>query len=119
TGSITSATGSVTGLGTTITASDDQGSSEQLIGRIETNAGVETGDSGGPLGNSNGQVVGVATAASSGFGFQDVSATAAYAIPIAQGVDTQKPGARIRDADFEQAGRNHTATVALGSGPAQ
>jgi S1-C subfamily serine protease len=84
TGSITSATGKVTGLGKSITASDDQGASEQLTGLIETNAAVEPGDSGGPLVNSQGKVVAMDTAASSGFGFQSVSATDAYAIPIAK-----------------------------------
>jgi S1-C subfamily serine protease len=84
TGSITSVTGKVTGLGKSITASDDQGGSEQLTGLIETNAAVQPGDSGGPLVNSQGQVVGMDTAASSGFGFQNVSATDAYAIPIAK-----------------------------------
>ena len=83
-GSITSATGTVTGLGKSITASDDAGGSEQLTGLIETNAGVQPGDSGGPLVNSKGQVVGMDTAASSRFGFQGISATDAYAIPIAK-----------------------------------
>ncbi len=83
-GSITSATGTVTGLGKSITASDQAGSSEQLTGLIEMNAGLQPGDSGGPLVNSQGQVVGMNTAASTGFGFQDVSATDAYAIPIAK-----------------------------------
>ena len=84
TGSITSASGTVTGLGKTITASDDQGGSEQLTGLIETNAGIEPGDSGGPLVNGQGKVVGMDTAASTGFGFQSISATDAYAIPIAK-----------------------------------
>jgi S1-C subfamily serine protease len=84
TGSITTATGSVTGLGKSITASDDSGGSEQLTGLIETNAGLEPGDSGGPLINTRGQVVGMDTAASAGFGFQDVSASDGYAIPIAK-----------------------------------
>jgi S1-C subfamily serine protease len=85
-GSISSATGTVTGLGKTITASDELGVSEQLTGLIETNAGIEPGDSGGPLVNSQGKVVGVDTAASvsSRFGFQDSSASDAYAIPIAK-----------------------------------
>src|SRR5439155_15008504 len=83
-GSITTATGTVTGLGKSITASDDAGGSEQLIGIIETNAGVQPGDSGGPLVNSKGQDVGMDTAASSRFGFQGISATDAYAIPIAK-----------------------------------
>jgi S1-C subfamily serine protease len=74
-GSITSATGTVTGLGKSITASDDTGDSEQLTGLIETNAEVQPGDSGGPLVNTEGRVVGMDTAASSGFGFQGVSST--------------------------------------------
>jgi S1-C subfamily serine protease len=83
-GSISSAAGTVTGLGKSITATDDAGGTEQLTGLIETNAGVQPGDSGGPLVNSQGQVAGMDTAASSGFGFRDVSATDAYAIPIAK-----------------------------------
>lgn len=81
-GSLSSATGTVTGLGKTITASDDQGGSEQLTGLIETNAGVEPGDSGGPLLNSAGRVIGMDTAASTNHGFQAVAASDAYAIPI-------------------------------------
>ena len=83
-GSISSAAGTVTGLGKSITATDDAGGTEQLTGLIETNAGVQPGDSGGPLVNSQGRVAGMDTAASSGFGFRDVSATDAYAIPIAK-----------------------------------
>jgi S1-C subfamily serine protease len=203
-GTISSATGTVTGLGKSITASDDQGGSETLTGLIETNAGVQPGDSGGPLLNSKGQVVGMDTAASSGFGFQNVSATDAYAIPIGKaltianlissgkasatvhigataflGIEvqsangygsggqgssvsgalvagvvsggpaasaglvagdvitaingrtvsspsaisalvlTKKPGAKITVAYVDQSGASHTATVTLGSGPAQ
>jgi S1-C subfamily serine protease len=81
-GSLSSATGTVTGLGKTITADDDQGGSEQLTGLIETDAGVEPGDSGGPLLNSSGQVIGMDTAASTSYGYQAVAASDAYAIPI-------------------------------------
>jgi S1-C subfamily serine protease len=64
------ASGSVTALDQSITASDESsGSSEQLSGLIQTNAGIQPGDSGGPLVNSHGQVVGVNTAASSGYQF--------------------------------------------------
>jgi S1-C subfamily serine protease len=196
TGSISSASGTVTGLGKTITASDDQGGSEQLTGLIETNAGIEPGDSGGPLLNGQGKVVGMDTAASTGFGFESVSATDAYAIPIAKALTiahtiasgkasatvhigataflgvqvepadaagfgaliagvvaggpaasaglaagdvmtaidghvvsspttlsalvlTTKPGARITIVYVDQSGTNHTASVKLGTGPAQ
>jgi S1-C subfamily serine protease len=84
TGSITSVTGAVTGLGKSITAADDAGAAERLAGLIETNAAIQPGDSGGPLVSSRGQVVGMDTAASSGFGFQNVSTTDAYAVPIAK-----------------------------------
>jgi S1-C subfamily serine protease len=75
-------TGTVTGLGKSITASDDDGTSEQLKGLIETDAPLEPGDSGGPLLNPAGQVVGMDTAASSGFAFQEQGANDAFTIPI-------------------------------------
>ena len=91
TGSLTAVSGRVIGLGKTITASDDQGGSEQLTGLIETNAAVQPGDSGGPLFNSAGRVVGMTTAASAnGFGFRDVAATDAYAIPIGKALTIAK-----------------------------
>ena len=91
TGSLTSVSGRITGLGKTITASDDQGGSEQLTGLIETNAAVQPGDSGGPLFNKAGHVVGMTTAASAhGFGFREVAATDAYAIPIAKALTIAK-----------------------------
>src|SRR5579859_3333055 len=79
------ATGSVTALNQSITASDELASvSEQLTGLIETNAPIQPGDSGGPLVNSYGQVIGMDTAASSNYQFQNQSSTAtqAYSIPI-------------------------------------
>ncbi len=79
------ASGTVTALNQSITASDELSSvSEQLTGLIETNAPIEPGDSGGPLVNSYGQVIGMDTAASSNYQFQNQSsaATQAYSIPI-------------------------------------
>ncbi len=62
--------GSVTALDQSITASDESsGTSEQLTGLIESNADIQAGDSGGPLVNSYGQIIGVDTAASTGFEF--------------------------------------------------
>jgi S1-C subfamily serine protease len=84
-GSLISATGDVTGLGRTITASNDEGGSERLTGLIETNADVRSGDSGGPLLDSAGRVIGMDTAASQGgfgFGYTAASTPDAYAIPI-------------------------------------
>jgi len=81
------ATGAVTALNQSITASDEGSgaNSEQLTGLIETNADIQPGDSGGALVNSFGQVIGMNTAASSGTQFQSdsgQSAVQAYAIPI-------------------------------------
>jgi S1-C subfamily serine protease len=92
TGRLVSAKGTVTGLGRTITASDDNGSSEQLSGLIETNANVRAGDSGGPLENASGRVVGMDTAAATAGGgpFASYGATDAYAIPISKALSIAK-----------------------------
>ena len=72
-------------LGQSITASDQgDGTSENLTGLIETNADIQPGDSGGPLVNSGGKVIGVDTAASAGFSFEQggSAATQGFSIPI-------------------------------------
>jgi len=77
--------GSVTALDQSITASDaGNGTSEQLTGLIETNAAIQPGDSGGPLVISSGKVIGMDTAASAGFSFEQggSSPTQAFSIPI-------------------------------------
>ncbi len=82
------ATGKITDLNASITASEEgSGTSEQLSGLIHHNAAIQPGDSGGPLVNTAGQVIGMNTAASSGFQFQSgQSQTQAFAIPISQAV---------------------------------
>ena len=86
------ASGQVTGLNKQITATDQgSGTSETLTGVIRTNADIQPGDSGGPLLNTSGQVIGMDTAASSA---QTDSATGqaaavqAFAIPINQATAT-------------------------------
>ena len=70
-GTPSAAGGSITALGQSITASDNGGgNSENLTGLIETNAGIQPGDSGGSLVNTSGQVIGMDTAASAGPGYQ-------------------------------------------------
>jgi S1-C subfamily serine protease len=86
TGSLTTATGTITGLGKTITASDAGSDSEQLSGLIETDAGVRPGDSGGPLLNQSGEAIGMDTAASTGSPFASETGNDAYAIPIDKAV---------------------------------
>jgi len=78
------APGTVTALDQTITASDPSGQSETLSGLIETNANIQPGDSGGPLADSSGKVIGMDTAASVAggrFRFGGVAGQG-YAIPI-------------------------------------
>jgi S1-C subfamily serine protease len=81
------ATGTVTSLGNTITAEDGgDGALEHLTDMIRTNADIEPGDSGGPLLNSAGQVIGMDTAASTsnstGYGTTAQNTTTAFSIPI-------------------------------------
>ncbi|TMM03097.1 MAG: PDZ domain-containing protein [Actinobacteria bacterium] len=89
TGKLTSATGSITGVQKAIVVSDDQGGTESLSGLIETDAGLQRGDSGGPLFNSAGKVIGMDTAASTGYVFRS-TATDGYAIPIANALSIAK-----------------------------
>jgi S1-C subfamily serine protease len=90
TGSLASAKGTVTGLNQAITAQNDGGSTEQLSGLIETNAALQPGDSGGPLLNSAGRVVGMDTAAASGSPFTGYGSSDSYAIPIGKATTIAK-----------------------------
>jgi S1-C subfamily serine protease len=75
-------TGTVRAVDQTITASDQGGANaETLNGLIETNAPIQPGDSGGPLANNNGQVIGMDTAASTARRF-NAGAAVSFAIPI-------------------------------------
>ncbi|MDQ2638121.1 MAG: S1C family serine protease [Actinomycetota bacterium] len=62
---LTREVGTVTGFGRTVNAEDTlTGSKDELTGLIEIAAPVVAGDSGGPVVNTAGQVVGITTAAS-------------------------------------------------------
>jgi S1-C subfamily serine protease len=81
---IVPAAGRITAINQSITASDSGGTvtSESLHGMLETNADIVSGDSGGPLANSAGQVIGMDTAGENG-GFNQQQSSAGFAIPIA------------------------------------
>jgi S1-C subfamily serine protease len=89
-GKPTVTTGSITGLNQTITASDDLGGTETLHDMLQTNSQIVEGDSGGPMTNASGKVIGMDTAASTGsnFGSQNGSSNGSsngnvgFAIPI-------------------------------------
>ena len=96
-GTPSAAAGEITGLNQSITAADDlNGSDEQLSGLIATDADIESGDSGGPLADTSGHVVGMDTAASvnnasgEGSGESNVSSGNGYAIPINQALSVAK-----------------------------
>lgn len=87
---LVSAPGKVTGLNKPIEVSSDSpwGASESLAGLVQTNASAVPGDSGGPMFDSEGEVLGMTTAGST-------AQHTTYAIPIASAlsiVDQIKSG---------------------------
>jgi S1-C subfamily serine protease len=90
-GAPTVAAGVVLALDQQIVAGDANGDAEQLSGLIHTDADIQSGDSGGPLANADGEVIGVMTAASAtssyyGAGSTDtegIADTEGFAVPIA------------------------------------
>jgi S1-C subfamily serine protease len=100
TDSLTAADGVVTSLSTTITTTDESGAAgETLDGLIETDADVVAGDSGGPLIDGEGEVVGINPAASTG------TVINGYAIPVDDALAVVQ---QIRSG-------NETSTVQIGA----
>jgi S1-C subfamily serine protease len=98
TGTLSVVSGTVTSINQSITASDASGtSSERLSGMIEVKALIRAGDSGGPLANRAGKVIGMDTAASSTRNNNATAPTYGFAIPInralaiAQGIRSAGP----------------------------
>ncbi|HEY7927262.1 MAG TPA: trypsin-like peptidase domain-containing protein [Candidatus Dormibacteraeota bacterium] len=76
-------TGQVTNLNRTITASDQSGTDvETVTGLIQIDASIQPGDSGGPLTDANGTVIGMDTAAQAAGQLNQQGSSVAYAIPI-------------------------------------
>lgn len=74
----TVSTGVVSGLRRTITAGGGDGFAEYLSGVIQTDAAINVGNSGGPLLDINGNVIGINTAVAFGSRVQNIG----FAIPI-------------------------------------
>ncbi|HWG02417.1 MAG TPA: trypsin-like peptidase domain-containing protein [Trebonia sp.] len=81
-GSLIPAAGTIIGTGKTITATDQGGSitSETLHNMLKTNANIVSGDSGGPLSDAAGQVIGMDTAGNSVS--EGTQTNSGFAIPI-------------------------------------
>jgi len=86
TGTLTAASGAVTALGQSVTTqSEGTAAGETLTDMIQTDAPIVSGDSGGPLKDADGEVVGIDTAASSGSA--DITG---FAIPIDRAMSIAK-----------------------------
>ncbi|MEV6901227.1 S1C family serine protease [Amycolatopsis sp. NPDC051372] len=81
--------GKVTALGRQVTAADEiTGATETLTGLLQVDADIQSGDSGGPLADEQGRVIGVDTAANAGYVFDEgLRPHEGFAIPIATATD--------------------------------
>lgn len=81
-GYLSAASGKVVSLSESITVADDFGGSRKLVDMIATTANAVPGDSGGPMFDANGQVIGMTSAGTSieEQGVQHTTAT--FAVPI-------------------------------------
>jgi S1-C subfamily serine protease len=96
-GSPTVAPGVISSLDRTIVASDqNSGLTETLYGMMQTNADVRPGDSGGPLADAAGRVIGIDTAAGGNTVYSGYAIPINQALPIARRIAARQPGARIQ-----------------------
>jgi S1-C subfamily serine protease len=96
-GSPTVAPGVIRSLNRTIVASDESsGLTETLHGMMQTNADIRPGDSGGPLADAAGRVVGIDTAAGGDAVYSGYAIPINQALPIARQIAAGRPGAHIQ-----------------------
>ncbi|MES1248330.1 MAG: trypsin-like peptidase domain-containing protein [Actinomycetota bacterium] len=86
-GKLVITTGKITGVGKSITVQNDDGTTAQLTGLVQTSAKLVPGDSGGPLLNAKGQVIAIDAAGSPNYQFE---ASDGYAIPINKAIALTK-----------------------------
>lgn len=110
-GVLLAAAGTVTGTEESITTqAEGVSSGESLTGLIEVDADVVSGDSGGPLLDDEGEVVGITTAASSGS-----SDIVGYAIPVGDVLDVVTQIVTGQDSDTITLGYPAFLGVQLGT----
>ena len=96
-GSPTVAPGVISGLDRTIVAIDQSsGLNETLHGMMQTSADVRPGDSGGPLADAAGRVIGIDTAAGGGTVYSGYAIPINHAMPIARQIAAGQPSTRIQ-----------------------
>ncbi len=96
-GSPTVAPGVISGLDRTIVAIDQSsGLNETLHGMMQTSADVRPGDSGGPLADAAGRVIGIDTAAGGGTVYSGYAIPINQAMPIARQIAAGQPSTRIQ-----------------------
>jgi S1-C subfamily serine protease len=104
-GQPTVASGHVVALGQEITASDRDGSNpEQLTNLIQVDANLQPGESGGPLYNDHGAVIGIDTAGGTTRSFRSATGEG-YAIPINDALTVAR--------QIESGVENDTITIGL------
>jgi S1-C subfamily serine protease len=110
--------GTITALHRTITASDSgSGSSETLHNMLQTNAPIAEGDSGGPLANAAGQVIGMDTAANTQV-LGGPGTSQGFAIPIDRALEIARQMAAGQAGRGIRLGQPAFMGVAVASTPA-
>jgi S1-C subfamily serine protease len=96
-GSPTVAPGVISSLDRTIVATDqNSGLSETLRGMMQTSADIRPGDSGGPLADPGGRVIGIDTAAGGNTVYSGYAIPIDQAMPIARQIAAGERGTRIQ-----------------------
>jgi S1-C subfamily serine protease len=96
-GSPTVAPGVISSLDRTIVATDqNSGLSETLRGMMQTSADIRPGDSGGPLADAGGRVIGIDTAAGGNTVYSGYAIPIDQAMPIARQIAADQRGTRIQ-----------------------
>jgi S1-C subfamily serine protease len=96
-GSPTVAPGVISSLDRTIVARDQSsGLTETLHGMMQTSADIRPGDSGGPLADAAGRVIGIDTAAGGSTVYSGYAIPINQALPIARQIAAGRPGRHVQ-----------------------